>query len=96
MKKRKRYSKRILCNLYFNFIISKPTVLILIIGLGLVITGLYFASNPFLDKIENNFYSSLNECTNLLKEANIKYQETNTNIKNTVDEVDGSISIDIL
>ncbi len=52
MKKRKRYSKRILCNLYFNFIISKPTVLILIIGLGLVITGLYFASNPFLDKID--------------------------------------------
>ena len=51
---------------------------------------------PFLDKIEKNFYSSLNECTNLLKEANIKYQETNTNIKNTVDEVDGSISIDIL
>ena len=51
---------------------------------------------PFLTKIENNFYSSLNECTSLLNKANISYQTLDTNVKNTVEQVTDATSIDVL
>ncbi len=51
---------------------------------------------PFMNKIESNFLNYLMEVTELLKKANLAYQNQEINISKTVNQVDAANEIDVL
>lgn len=52
--------------------------------------------NSYMQKLDNQILSYLNDCTNLLKIASNTYQETDLKNKKNIEEISNSISIDIV